>query len=96
MTVLNSRIDDLLTHPQPVDKFAALHIAGGNKTGREELVWAQHEAFERAMIEARLRNAQEEQKRRLEFARADRRLDQLKPCLSGLHPNGDPDEIRCS
>ena len=29
--IFNSIIDDLLTHPQPVDKFAALHIAGGNK-----------------------------------------------------------------
>lgn len=69
----------LLSHPVPVDKTAALHIAGGNRTGREELLWAQREAFDRAMTEARLLNMAEQQHRRREFARAAQRLDTLKP-----------------
>ncbi len=67
--------EELLVHSQPVNRTAALHVAGGDRLGREELLWAQREAFERVMIDARLRNMGEEQRRRREMAaRSDARL----------------------
>ena len=48
--------DGLLVHSQPVNRTAALHVAGGDQLDREELLWAQREAFERAITDARLHN----------------------------------------
>jgi hypothetical protein len=74
---------DLPVHPQPVNKIAALHVNGGNKTGREELLWAQREAFDRAMVDARLHQANVEQNKRRDFARVDKLL--RKPKGKTLH-----------
>jgi hypothetical protein len=71
--------EELLVHPQPVNKTAALHIAGGDRLGRDELLWAQREAFERAMIDARIRNMEYEQKNRRTLARASKKLEALPP-----------------
>lgn len=61
--------DGLLVHSQPVNRTAALHVAGGDQLDREELLWAQHEAFERAITDARLHNMERDQKNRREFVR---------------------------
>lgn len=71
--------EELLVHSQPVNRTAALHVAGGDRLGREELLWAQREAFEKAMSDARLRNMEREQENRREFARAGGRIAGLKP-----------------
>lgn len=68
----------MLEGPKPIDKAAALHVAGGNKTGREELLWQQREIFERAVAEARLANMQTEVETRRKAARADRQLTKLQ------------------
>lgn len=65
------------TNEKPVDKQAALHIAGGDRRGREELLWAQREAFDRAMVEARIENADSEVSARLLFHRGQSRLATL-------------------
>ena len=42
-------------HAMPINKAAALHTAGGDATGREELMQAQREAFDQACAEYRSR-----------------------------------------
>ena len=61
-------LTELLSHPQPVNKMAALHTAGGS-LDRESLLWAQQAELERVLTEVRLANMAEDQRRRLELER---------------------------
>jgi hypothetical protein len=69
---LKTAITKLPTHPQPINKIAALHIAGGDRVGREELHWDQREAFDHAMADARIRLAAAEVEQRRKLADADK------------------------
>lgn len=72
-------VHDRLIASRAVNKTAALHVAGGERTDSDLLRWAQQEAFDRVMTQVRLETGEALLKARRTLEAARQRLRTLKP-----------------